>query len=139
MVDDGPSAFTDKGAAMRHDFDVMVEFLKARLREDENAAKALKASKNEDVTRLRDRILADVEAKRRLMDWVFAPQWELGEWEHSFAGRLVIKQWMGFRQPVIEQLVAAYADHPDFHPEWALIEVEPIEDESRTRAQARTI
>ncbi|MDX3713771.1 DUF6221 family protein [Streptomyces sp. NPDC003011] len=124
---------------MRHDFDVMVEFLKARLREDENAAKALKASKNEDVTRLRDRILADVEAKRRLMDWVFAPQWELGEWEHSFAGRLVIKQWMGFRQPVIEQLVAAYADHPDFHPEWALIEVEPIEDESRTRAQARTI
>ncbi|QDI73347.1 hypothetical protein CD934_19265 [Streptomyces calvus] len=118
---------------MRHDFDVMVEFLKARLREDEDAAKALKPSKNENVARLRDRILADVEAKRRLMDWVFAPQRELGEWEHSFAGGLVIKQWMRFRQPVIEQLVAAYADHPDFRPEWKLIEVEPIEDESRTR------
>lgn len=77
-VDDGPSASTDKGAAMRHDFDVMVEFLKARLREDESAAKALKPSKSEDVARLRDRILADVEAKRRLMDWVFAPQRELG-------------------------------------------------------------
>ncbi|MFI1213822.1 DUF6221 family protein [Streptomyces sp. NPDC020802] len=118
---------------MRHDFDVMVEFFKARLREDENAAKALKPSKNEDVARLRDRILADVEAKRRLMDWVFAPQRELREWEHSFAGGLAIKQWMRFRQPVIEQLVAAYADHPDFHPEWKLIEVEPIEDESRIR------
>lgn len=114
---------------MRHDFDVMVEFFKARLREDEHAAKALKTSKNnEDAARLRDRILADVEAKRRLMEWVFAPQRELGEWEDSFAGGLVIRQWMRFRQPVIEQLVAAYADHPDFHPEW-----KSLEDESRTR------
>ncbi|MFJ2727776.1 DUF6221 family protein [Streptomyces collinus] len=118
---------------MRRDFDVMVEFLKARLREDEHAAKALKPSKNEDVARLRDRTLADVEAKRGLMDWVFAPQREMAEWEHSFAGGLVIKQWMRLRQPVIEQLVAAYADHPDFHSEWKLIGVEPIEDASRTR------
>ncbi|MEU7647493.1 DUF6221 family protein [Streptomyces huasconensis] len=103
---------------MRHDFDAMVVFLKARLREDENAAKALKPSKNGDMARLRDRVLSDVEAKRGLMEWVFAPQWELGKWEHTFAGSVVIKQWMAFRQPVIEQLVAAYADHPDFHPEW---------------------
>lgn len=118
---------------MSHDFDVMVEFLKARLREDEHAAKALKPSKNDDVARLRDRILADVEAKRRLMDWVFAPQREMAEWEHSFAGGVVIELRMRRRQPVIEHLVAAYADHPDFHPEWKLIEVEPIEDESPTR------
>ncbi|MET7733983.1 DUF6221 family protein [Streptomyces sp. NPDC005402] len=111
---------------MRYDFDVMVEFFKARLREDEHAAKALKPSKNEDMDRLRDRILSDVEAKRRLMEWVFAPQQELAEWEHSFAGGLFIKGWMRLRQPVIEQLVAAYADHPDFHPEWKLVEVEPI-------------
>ncbi|MFF0451714.1 DUF6221 family protein [Streptomyces sp. NPDC004609] len=47
-----------------------MEFLRARLHEDETAARALKPGKNQDVARLRDRVLADVEAKRRLMDWV---------------------------------------------------------------------
>lgn len=110
----------------RDDFEVVKEFLKARLREDEAAAHALKPGKNEDVAMLQARVLADVQTKWRLLDWANGPQRELKDWEDSFAGGVVIKQWMRFRQPVIDELVAAYADHPDFRPEWL-----PVENEQR--------
>jgi hypothetical protein len=65
------------------DFAVMMEFLWARLREDETAAHALKPGKNQDVARLRDRVLADIEAKRRLVDWVHEPQRVAEDWGRS--------------------------------------------------------
>ncbi|MGW2082998.1 DUF6221 family protein [Streptomyces sp. NPDC001939] len=113
-----------------------MEFLTARLREDETAAKALKPGKNQDVARLRDRVLADVEAKRRLLDWVYEPQWIAQEWGRSFWQRVVADSWMDRRKPVIYALLAAYADHPDFHFEWKQIEDEPGEDAIPTRAHA---
>lgn len=71
----------------RDDFRVMMEFLKARLRADEEAAHALKPGKNQDVARLRDRVLADVEAKRRLVHWVEEPQRVLEEKERRLLGK----------------------------------------------------
>lgn len=111
------------------DFEIRVEFLKARLREDEAVARALKPGKNQDVAKLRDRVLADVEAKWRLMDWVEEYPRMVREvegltfWQR--ASRELCGDWSRkLRSPVIYELVAAYADHPDFRPEWLLIENE---------------
>lgn len=116
-----------------NNFEVMKEFLRARLREDEAAARALKPGKNQDVARLQARVLADVEAKRRLMDWVVANQgttWkaearDLPAWQRGIVDVIAAVPEF-FRKPVIDELVAAYADHPDFRPEWL-----PIENEQR--------
>ncbi|MFF0648704.1 DUF6221 family protein [Streptomyces tendae] len=128
----------------RDDFAVMMEFLTARLHEDETAAKALKPGKNPDVQRLRDRVLADVEAKRRLMDWVteMPRRAEASEgrsrWQ-KLAGEVYSEQSQRRRSPVIWELVAAYAEHPDFHPEWRLFDGDPVEDESHTGTQVPTV
>jgi hypothetical protein len=113
----------------RDDIEVAKEFLRARLREDEATARAVKPGKNEDVAKLRDRVLADVEAKWRLLGWVHEPQRERKELERSPVGRAIINGWVRRRQPVINELVAAYAGHPDFRPEWS-----PIEDEEPRQA-----
>jgi hypothetical protein len=130
-ADDGPSALKVEGEndVRREDLEVAEEFLKARLREDEAAARALRPGKNEGVAKLRDRVLADVEAKWRLLDWVHEPQRELKESERSPVGRAIINGWVRRRRPVIYELVAAYAGHPDFRPEWS-----PIEDEEPRQA-----
>ncbi|MBQ0969196.1 hypothetical protein KBY91_15310 [Streptomyces sp. RK23] len=134
----------------------MMEFLKARLREDETAARAVKPGKNQDVERLRARVLADVEAKRRLLVWVEENRFTPLKAEAEARGlpiwqRAIVDVIAGvpehFRSPVIAVLVAAYADHPDFRPEWRLIEeeqelgeeYEPGDDKSRTRARGRTV
>lgn len=114
------------------DLAVMMEFLKARLREDEAAAHALKKTK--DVEALRDRILADVAAKRRLMRWVEKPRDKTAElttdgttWKDkavNAAVDMVTDLWVSRRDQVIRELVAAYEGHPDFRPEW-----KPTEDE----------
>ncbi|MFD8685343.1 DUF6221 family protein [Streptomyces sp. NPDC059651] len=132
---------------MRDDFEVKVEFLVARLGDDEKTARALKPGKNTDLAGLQARVLADVETKRRLLSWMYEPQEKVGDWGNSFwsgvAARAITEQWMGMRRPVIEELVLSYADHPDFHPEWKLIEIadqyEPGEDKPSTRARARTV
>jgi hypothetical protein len=125
-----------RGMTMRDGFEIKVEFLVARLREDETAARALKPGKNVDVARLQARVLADVEMKRKLLGWMYEPQEKVGDWGNSFwsgiAARTVTEQWMKLRQPVIEELVLAYADHPDFRPEWL-----PIEDEVPVHTQSR--
>ncbi|MER6236511.1 DUF6221 family protein [Streptomyces clavifer] len=123
-------------AMMRDDFEVKVEFLVARLRADEEAARALKPGKNADVAWLRERVLADVEVKRRLLGWMYEPQEKVGDWGHSFwsgvLANAITGQWMGWRRPVIEELVLAYANHPDFRPEWLSIEDDvPIRHRSR--------
>jgi hypothetical protein len=117
----------------RDDVVAMREFLKARLRQDEAAAHALKSSKSRDVARLRERVLADIEAKRQLMHWVEDCRWEpeledLPRWQGialDFAVDAAARMRLGWRKPVIDYLVAAYADHPDFQPEWGPIEDEP--------------
>jgi hypothetical protein len=120
----------------RDDIEVMKEFLKARLREDEEAARALKLGKSEDLAKLQARVLADVEAKWQLLTWVEEyprivqenPQPTL--WRRARA-QLLAGLSQDFRSPVVFELVAAYADHPDFRPEWL-----PIEDEQRQQGHS---
>nr|WTB31149.1 DUF6221 family protein [Streptomyces sp. NBC_00830] len=127
----------------------MLEFLRGRLSEDETLARTVKTGKDEGLARLRDRVLADVEAKRRLVDWVLRFE-EAREdrsgvfWEDAIMNGLASVR-RGFRSPVIHKLVAAYTDHPDFRPEWLPIEdereldeeYEPGEYESSTRRRGR--
>ncbi len=114
------------------DFADLMDFLEARIAEDEAAAKALKPGKNESMTRLRGRVLADAEAKRRLMDWVeemprrAAVSEGRSRWQ-VYGGEFYGDQSRRLRSPVILELVAAYADHPDFQPEWKWLVGEPKE------------
>ncbi|MEU1454394.1 DUF6221 family protein [Streptomyces avermitilis] len=123
----------------RDDFAITMEFLTARLREDEKAAEALKSSKNDAVAELRARVLADVEAKRRLIDWVTEapelpegrdlPGWRGHAWDLVVrtAGTMKLDR----RRPVFDYLVVAYDGHPDFRDEWKLTkgEDEPADHE----------
>ncbi|MFJ8430485.1 DUF6221 family protein [Kitasatospora sp. NPDC094019] len=129
----------------QENFAVMMEFLRARLHEDKTVAQALKPGKNQDVERLRDRVLADIEAKRRLMDWVEEYPQALKDTErrvslHGLTRQVIAGVSQDLRTPVIYELVVAYADHPDFHPEWKPIEVgdqdEPGADEPSARSRA---
>ncbi|MFD0404374.1 DUF6221 family protein [Kitasatospora sp. NPDC127116] len=123
----------------------MMEFLRARLHEDKTAAQALNSGKNQHVKRLQDRVLADIEAKRRLMDWVDEYPRMVKDakgrvlWQR-LAGELYAGLSQDRRSPVIYELVAAYADHPEFHPEWKPIaggdQYEPGEDKPSARARA---
>ncbi|ROP53305.1 DUF6221 family protein [Streptomyces sp. PanSC9] len=119
-------------------------FLKARLREDEAAARAVKPGKDEGVAGLQARVLADVKAKRRLVAWVeanFGTTWKanaedqgLPFWQKTIV-ELIADVPEYFRSPVIYGLLTAYEDHPDFQPEWKLIddepEYEPVDYEKR--------
>ncbi|WP_326733957.1 DUF6221 family protein [Streptomyces sp. NBC_01022] len=132
---------------VRDDLPVKVEFLVARLREDETAALALKPGKNADIAGLQARVLADVEAKRQLLGWTTDPPrlpevgdlsgWQAHAWE-VVVGTVDARR-LSKRRPVVDVLVAAYVDHPDFHPEWKLIEDnESREEERGTRARIHT-
>ncbi|KAA0924272.1 DUF6221 family protein [Streptomyces apricus] len=120
--------------------EVMVVFLRARFREDETAARALKPGKNEELIRLRDRVLADVEAKRQLLDWVLTIPWDAYEGSRTIVRQLVMGAIesipLKLRSPVALTLLAAYVNHPDFPPEWKGLVDELAEDGAR--AQART-
>lgn len=122
-------------------------FLRARLREDETAARAVKPSENDGVAGLQARVLADVAAKRRLVAWVEANHgttWKanaeaqgLPFWQKGIVD-VIAGVPKFFRSPVISRLLTAYEEHPDFQPEWKLIddesEGEPGKDEPSTRA-----
>ncbi|MFC4609754.1 DUF6221 family protein [Streptomyces maoxianensis] len=132
---------------MRDDFWDRVEFLDARLREDEKAAEALKSSKNDAVAELRARVLADVKAKRRLVCWALDRPWEPEDrpravWQDALVNAIADIP-RGRRRPVIDHLVAAYDGHRDFHPAWRLVEDEPEDepggDKVRTRTRGRTV
>ncbi|MEW2274179.1 DUF6221 family protein [Streptomyces griseofuscus] len=136
-MDDGLSMPTRGVTAMRDDeFAAMRDFLWSRLDEDEAAARALKPGKNQGVAELQARVLADVEAKRRLLNWVEEWPQRLKEndegtflWKGA-ARKLVAGLSRDFRSPVILALVAAYDGHRDFYPSWRLVEVE---DECESR------
>ncbi|MFJ3359554.1 DUF6221 family protein [Streptomyces anthocyanicus] len=135
-MDDDPFSAVDRGVTVikPDELAVMMEFLKARLREDETAADAVNASKNQDLARLKVRVLADVAAKRRLMCWVEKPRDKTAElttdgttWkDRAVNGALDMftDLWVSRRDQVICELVAAYEGHPDFRSEW-----KPTEDE----------
>ncbi|MDX3712762.1 DUF6221 family protein [Streptomyces europaeiscabiei] len=126
---------------MRQVDDAMVVFLRARFREDETAARALKPGKNVDVARLRDRVLADVEAKHKLLDWVLTIPWDVYDGPSSIMQNAVMRAIENFplklRSPVALTLLSAYTDHPDFPPEWKYLVDES--DEHDTSSQARTV
>ena len=113
---------------MRDDeFAAMRDFLRARLDEDETAARALKPGKNQNVAKLQARVLADIEAKRRLVDWVEEmPRMTEDSDVRVLWKRVVVQVWAGLsrdsRSPVLHELVAAYDGHRDFHPAWRLVE-----------------
>ncbi|MFD4523284.1 DUF6221 family protein [Streptomyces sp. NPDC058470] len=119
--------------------DVM-DFLEARLVEDETEAKELKPGKNQNVARLRDRVLADVEAKRRLMGWVQELPWSPQDRPRSIVEGAIVNAVanipLKLRSPVVFKLVEAYVGHPEFRPEWG-----PIEDECKlsTRTQGHSV
>ncbi|WP_189939364.1 DUF6221 family protein [Streptomyces aurantiogriseus] len=111
----------------------MAEFLRGRLSQDETLARTVKTGKDEGLMRLRDRVLADVEAKRRLLDWVTEPPplpegEELSGWRAHAWGVLVgvAADWkVDRRSRVIYELVAAYEGHADFRDEWKLVDGQP--------------
>ncbi|WP_216586839.1 DUF6221 family protein [Streptomyces brasiliscabiei] len=115
------------------DFADLMEFLETRVAEDEATAAALKSTKSENAACLRDRVLADAKAKRRLMGWVeemprrAAASKGRSRW-HAFAGEAYGDQSRRLRSPVIFELVAAYADHAEFPPEWKWLLDEPDEE-----------
>lgn len=126
------------------DFADVMDFLEARLVEDETAAKTLKPGKNQHVARLRDRVLADIETKRGLMLWVQEIPWSVPDqpcsiWEDALANA-VARVPLRLRSPVVFKLVAAYADHPDFPPEWKPLvdQYEPDECKLSSRAASHT-
>ncbi|WP_328443447.1 DUF6221 family protein [Streptomyces sp. NBC_00386] len=135
------------------DFAVMMEFFRARLRDDENTAHAVKPGKDEGTARLQARVLADVATKRQIMHWVEGHDWKAWKEEggnltiwQSVAADLVASIPLYLRRPVIYKLVAAYADHPDFRPEWLPLEdkrehdekYEPGMHQNSTRRRHRT-
>ncbi|MFF7758993.1 DUF6221 family protein [Streptomyces griseorubiginosus] len=133
-------------------FEGAMQFLKARLREDEAATRAVKPGKSQDLERLKARVLADVEAKRQLVAWVEdnfgtalkadadargLPTFKKG------AVHLIAAVPELLRSPVIERLVWAYASHPDYDPAWGLSEYvyedEPDGDKLRSRTRRSTV
>ncbi|MFD4835237.1 DUF6221 family protein [Streptomyces uncialis] len=135
------------------DVQVMMEFFRARLHEDEAAARAPKPGKDKSTERLQARVLADVAAKRRLMRWVEDHMWKARlpdskelPWWKGLLVEAAVSLPQHLRSPAIRTLVAAYADHPDFRPEWLAVDDEregdeeskPGVHESRSRRQSST-
>jgi len=111
--------------------DELTAFLRARLDEDEAAAKAARPayftceclavfSAAGDIAHvLRHdpaRVLRDVEAKRAILKrYEHAVSGELPEWT---AGRELISAAIAILFVAIRELTAVYSDHPDYRQEW---------------------
>lgn len=84
----------------------IVQFLEARLAEDERAAITELNAGSQSA-----RAVREVSFKRGLVDRVYRESnWDLrpGADEENHGGK-----------PLLVQLAAIYADHPDFDPRWA--------------------
>lgn len=97
----------------------IVEFLRARLDEDERDAIAIRdcvmfhgvdSDAEAEVIRLSspDRVLREVEAHRRIVDLGWH---HLGDEEYGWGMEEAKRQ-------VLRIMATAYADHPDYDPEW---------------------
>lgn len=107
----------------------LVEFLRARLDEDERAARrsldapadALRYSDVDEWSEslawrfTEDRVLREVEAKRRIVATFAA----LDSHPNRLTYADMQQQWVALRA-VIAALAMPYADHPDYREEWNL-------------------
>lgn len=102
----------------------LVNFLQARIDEDEAAAQAtaIEPEAAEDTGGLRARVLADIAAKRGVLSFVERMQ------QHAECDDFMVRHpavvTLSMVAIPLRHLVAAYAAHPDFRPEW-----EPNEEE----------
>jgi hypothetical protein len=105
----------------------IVEFLLARIAEDEEAARGSKADNARNphmkipaswITGVADRVLAECEAKRRIVE-LSATWMDQGERATGHDHATVMLKTQGITaETVLRTLVLPYADHPDFDEEW---------------------
>jgi hypothetical protein len=121
------------------DVPVATAFLRARLREDEAAAHALKPGKSEGAAGLQARVLADVAAKHQLLDLA-----EHCEWVEKREGGLRLRERLSASAmslglgAAIFSLASAYRDHPDWRPAWEPIEVhQELDEENEISTRSR--
>jgi uncharacterized protein DUF6221 len=94
----------------------LVEFLRERLDEDEQAARDVRPDQDYSDSAHQDRwsparVLREVEAKRRI----------IGEYERYVAERRrAMGGWDTYSEqsPIITALAAVYADHPEYDESW---------------------
>jgi hypothetical protein len=114
---------------------VAMQFLRARLREDEAAAHRLKPGKNEGAAGLQARALADVAAKHQLLDLA-----EHCEWAEKREGGLRLRERLSASAmslglgEAIFSLASAYRGHPDWRPAWEPIVGQQKLDEEQSPA-----
>jgi len=77
----------------------ITEFLSARLAHDQDYLDNWAETDRADTNRLE----AEIQAKRRLLEWALIPRDDLND---------------GPEIEVIQILASVYADHPDFDPAW---------------------
>jgi hypothetical protein len=115
----------------------LVEFLRARLDEDEATVAGLSDDERVPVLYASDdgllvapsRMLAEVEAKRRIIELHPPRPWHINaggfvdipKW-HPICGMCGDREWYAVPAPcpTLLALVQPYADHPAFNPEWKL-------------------
>lgn len=84
----------------------LTDFLLARIAEDERIGRILQRSSLGEDRQIR--LLADCEAKRRIVQWC-------GPRSHDAPGTAASTTTARF---VLASLALPYADHPDFQEEW---------------------
>ncbi|WP_159057737.1 MULTISPECIES: DUF6221 family protein [unclassified Streptomyces] len=94
----------------------LAHFLRARIDEDEAAAEAVRPGAAEDTGGLKDRVLADVAAKRGVLRFVERMQQDAGHEDFMVHGPAMVA--LSVTAFPLRHLVAAYVAHPDFCPEW---------------------
>ncbi|GAA0494654.1 DUF6221 family protein [Streptomyces olivaceiscleroticus] len=100
----------------------LANFLRARVDEDEAAAQAVKPGTAGDTEGLKARVLADIAAKRGVLRFVERMQQNAEHDDFMVHGPATTA--LSATAFPLRHLVAAYAAHPDFRPEW-----EPNEEE----------
>lgn len=90
-----------------------VEFLRARLDEDQRAALDWQESYSPQHPSLVDpaRVLAEVDAKRRIVEL-----WERENGERHLHAEGEARAWL--MDEVLQALALPYAEHPDYDPAW---------------------
>ncbi|MFJ4774312.1 DUF6221 family protein [Streptomyces uncialis] len=94
----------------------LADFLRARIDEDDAAAQAVQHGTVEDAGGLKARVLADVAAKRGVLRFVEQMQQQTEHGDFMVHGPAMIA--LSATALPLRHLVAAYAAHPDFRPEW---------------------
>ncbi|MGV9320212.1 DUF6221 family protein [Streptomyces sp. NPDC003660] len=112
----------------------LTHFLRARIDEDEAAAQAVRPDAAEDTAGLKARVLTDVAAKRGVLRFAERMQQDAKHDDFMVHGPAMIA--LSAIAFPLRHLVAAYAAHPDFMPEWEPNE-EEVEPEPRLGRSSR--